>query len=75
MTIYLARTVGDFEISLEAAQIWKGKRSFSVSEETKLEKKKTPIPLPSEATHFGIEGKVRERDPVLIILLVLFLPT
>ena len=54
------RAVEEYSLCLEAAQIWKGKRSFSVSEETKLEKKKTPIPLPSEATHFNILGRVSE---------------
>ena len=55
-----SRIVDDYEISFEAAQIWKGKRSFSVSEDVKIEKKKTPIPLPSEASHYDICGNVIE---------------
>ena len=54
------KIIDDYEISYEAAQIWKGKRSFSVSEDVKIEKKKTPIPLPSEASHNDICGNVVE---------------
>ena len=52
--------IDGYEISFEAAQIWKGKRSSSISDESKIEKKKTPIPLPSEASHYEICGKVIE---------------
>jgi len=55
-----SRIIDDYEISFEAAQIWKGKRSFSVSEDVKVEKKKTPIPLPSEASHNDVCGSVIE---------------
>ena len=54
------RLVEEFTVQLEAKQIWKGKRSLSVSEETKAEKKKTPIPLPEEASHRGVVGRVVE---------------
>merc|ERR1719244_100465 len=54
------KVVEGYEISYEAAQVWKGKRSFSVSEDNKAEKKKTPIPLPGEATHKDITGTVLE---------------
>ena len=53
-----SKIISDYEISYEAAQIWKGKRSFSMSDDSKLEKKKTPIPLPSEASHSDITGTV-----------------
>lgn len=50
-----------YEVSSEAAQIWKGKRSSDKSsDENKVEKKKTSIPLPNEATHFKISGEVIE---------------
>ena len=50
------KIVGGYEVSSEAAQIWKGKRNFISSD--KLEKKKTPIPLPSEASHVNVCGSV-----------------
>ena len=50
------RVVDGYEVSSEAAQIWKGKRNQNNSD--KIEKKKTPIPLPSEASHLGISGTV-----------------
>ena len=59
---------------LEAAQIWKGKRSSSISEETKLEKKKTPIPLPSEASHFNVKGFVSEMESPGLGYLTIDLP-
>ena len=68
------KTVDEYEIMLEAAQIWKGKRSFSISEETKMEKKKTPIPLPSEASHFNVKGTVSEMESPGLGYLTIDLP-
>ena len=68
------KVVDDYEIMLEAAQIWKGKRSSSISEETKLEKKKTPIPLPSEASHFNVKGIVSEMESPGLGYLTIDLP-
>ena len=50
------KIVDGYEVSSEAAQIWKGKRNLISSE--KMDKKKTPIPLPSEASHHQIRGTV-----------------
>lgn len=50
------RIVDGYEVSSEAAQIWKGKRNQLNTE--KIDKKKTPIPLPGEASHLGICGSV-----------------
>ena len=50
------KIVDGYEVSSEAAQIWKGKRNLNSSE--KMDKKKTPIPLPSEASHHMISGAV-----------------
>ena len=52
------KIVDGYEVSSEAAQIWKGKRNLMTSE--KIDKKKTPIPLPSEASHHQISGVVVE---------------
>ena len=51
------KIVDGYEVSSEAAQIWKGKRS-QMNSADKMEKKKTPIPLPSEASHREIRGSV-----------------
>ena len=52
-----ARVVDEYEISYEAAQIWKGKRTVfpGPDGDNKLDKKKTPIPLPSEASHHNVQ--------------------
>ena len=51
------KIVDGYEVSSEAAQIWKGKRN-QISCTEKPDKKKTPIPLPSEASHVNICGSV-----------------
>ena len=51
------KIVDGYEVSSEAAQIWKGKRN-QISCTEKPDKKKTPIPLPSEASHVNISGSV-----------------
>ena len=43
-------------------------------EETKMEKKKTPIPLPSEASHFNVKGTVSEMESPGLGYLTIDLP-
>jgi len=60
-----ARRISGHDVSYEAAQIWKGKRkNLGISDQPGLEEvkkeRKNPIPLPKEATHTNIKGKIVE---------------
>ena len=64
--------IENFSVDYEATQVWKGRRNQGSLNPTEEEdsKAKCPIPLPAEATHHDVIGKVVEIDTSVIYAVI-----